>query len=74
MSLQLLDLGRPESIDLPLDAVQGSLAVFENRGRSTPSGSSPSQRGGSTSPSTTTTTTAHRRGGHGRWRRSRLWS
>jgi hypothetical protein len=41
MSLQLLDLGQPATVALPLDATQGSLAVFENRGRPTASTPSP---------------------------------
>lgn len=53
MSMQLIDLGQPQTVALPLEAVQGSLAAFENRGRST--SSALSAAGGSVSPTTTAT-------------------
>ena len=56
MSLQLLDLGQPQTVALPLDAVQGSLSAFENRGRASVTAASTASAGGSVSPSTTTTT------------------
>lgn len=33
MSLELIDIGAPNAVALPSDAVEGSLGVIRNRGR-----------------------------------------
>ncbi|MBV9665405.1 MAG: hypothetical protein JOZ37_15660 [Actinobacteria bacterium] len=46
MSLQLVDLGKPVTVALPTDAVDGSLSAFENRGRATGSPTTPTTTAG----------------------------
>jgi PBP1b-binding outer membrane lipoprotein LpoB len=63
MSLQFLDLGKPNHVTLPDAPVKGSLAAFQNRGRSTTqadaaaAGTTPATGPPDTQPSETTVTT-----------------